>query len=463
MNICPSAQFLLAEHRKDLGWVPALCELLDNSFDADATRVALELFNGPKGRELTVSDDGVGLSDHQVIFAQGRRADHEHGPGSGRYGVGAKLALLFFWGRCEVTSWLDGRRYDTVVTWQDLVDNDTLDIADTVSTHNEGRGTKIRITNVARRFIDPEILQAKLEDAFWPALEIGRQISLAVNGESVSMSNRMDRSGWQDHFTFDGSVRGKQYRAVAGLIVGETNPDPGFTIIKAHRIVTTGFQPALKGRSVPAFQCHVWLDDPDWKLTTTKDDLAEDADRAQLGRELASKCGDLLSKAEKTSRHMCLEGINNDLSCAVNETRRMRQATRNPKTGTVDPVESGRRRHDKPLADPGSKTAKVDGSQVKLSEFNGGASETVRIKVDRDEDGKKLIIAELNTNRDDIRILWNNPERMKSVVLLCIAAYSACHPEQALLSFEVTGRDFYRTWEETLSHWMHRVVGFMMS
>jgi hypothetical protein len=273
----------------------------------------------------------------------------------------------------------------------------------------------------------------------------------------------MDRNGWQDRFIFDGTVRGKNYRAEAGLIVGENNPDPGFTIIKAHRIVTTGFQAALKGRSVPSFQCHVWLDDPGWKLTTTKDDLAEDADRSQLGRELASRCAELLTKAEKTSRHMCLEGINNDLSCAVNEARRMRRSTRNPQNGSVEPVGSGRRRTEKPIDDAGANNAKVEGAQVRLSEFNGGTRETIRIKVDRDDDGKRLILAEVNTNRDDVRILWNNPERLKSVVMLCIAAYSSCHPDQGLLTFDISGKDYYRTWEETLSRWMHRIVGFMMS
>jgi len=393
VNICPSARFLLAEHNKDLGWVPALCELFDNSFDAGATQISLELLSGLKGRELILCDDGVGCADHQLIFAQGRRADHEHGPGSGRYGVGAKLALLFFWGRCQVTSWFEAKQYETIVTWQDLIDKDTLDIPDTICTAGTGQGMRIQISDVARRFLDPEILQARLEDAFWPALEIGRRIFLVVNGESVSMTNRMDRSGWQDQFSFDGIVRRKKYRAVAGLIVGENNPDPGFTIIRAHRIVTTGFQPALKGRSVPAFQCHVWLEDPAWKLTTTKDDLAEDADRSQLGRELASRCGDLLAKAEKTSRHMCLEGINNDLSCAINEARRMRRTSRNPQTGTIDSADSGRRRSDKPLSEPGSKNAKMEGSQVRLSEFNGGTGDTIRVKVGRDDDGKKLIIA----------------------------------------------------------------------
>lgn len=89
VHLPPAPHLLASLANANLPWWKALAELVDNSLDAGATRVVIDITN----RVLTVADDGSGCEDITSVFKLG---DHRRRKTSklGRYGIGAKDAWL---------------------------------------------------------------------------------------------------------------------------------------------------------------------------------------------------------------------------------------------------------------------------------------------------------------------------------------------------------------------------------
>src|ERR1043166_138074 len=97
---------------KSLG--SALAELIDNSFEAKATKVAITIQTGPSEMsdpQLTLSDNGHGMDAHTISHALrfGWSSHFNHRDSFGRYGMGLPNASLSHARRVEVWSSSDGR------------------------------------------------------------------------------------------------------------------------------------------------------------------------------------------------------------------------------------------------------------------------------------------------------------------------------------------------------------------
>eukprot|EP01083_Nonionella_stella_P036713 100180_1 len=78
-------------------WVfGALSELLDNSIDANAKRIMIDIEERTLGHCLTVADDGDGMSPSQLerMLTYGHESTHDDGEMIGRYGVGFKQGAM---------------------------------------------------------------------------------------------------------------------------------------------------------------------------------------------------------------------------------------------------------------------------------------------------------------------------------------------------------------------------------
>ena len=107
----------------------AIAELIANSYDADATKVDVNLIDNDAGKEIQVIDDGVGMdfdeiNDHFLRIGRNRR---EEGSGTspsgkrkvtGRKGLG-KLALFGIGDVIEVVTTKSGskNRVKFVMDW----------------------------------------------------------------------------------------------------------------------------------------------------------------------------------------------------------------------------------------------------------------------------------------------------------------------------------------------------------
>lgn len=109
---------------------PVLAELIANSFDADATVVTVLLNDQGGGKEITVLDDGSGMSfedTNKKFLRIGRNRRKEEGAQiseGGRKVIGKKgLGKLSFFGiahEIEITTEKDGKINEFVLRWEDI-------------------------------------------------------------------------------------------------------------------------------------------------------------------------------------------------------------------------------------------------------------------------------------------------------------------------------------------------------
>ncbi len=95
----PVAHMILSKRMADHRPHDMICELVDNAFDAAATRVWIELGR----RSIAVADDGAGMEDinDAIRFGKGTKAQRRGGV-LGRYGVGMTDALCKLGPRGEI-------------------------------------------------------------------------------------------------------------------------------------------------------------------------------------------------------------------------------------------------------------------------------------------------------------------------------------------------------------------------
>jgi len=95
-EVIPSARRLM-ESLRDIGYdLPAaVADLVDNSIDADAKHVWLDVGHDPNGGWLRIADDGIGMTERQLDEAMRFGSSRSYGATDlGRFGLGLKTASL---------------------------------------------------------------------------------------------------------------------------------------------------------------------------------------------------------------------------------------------------------------------------------------------------------------------------------------------------------------------------------
>jgi hypothetical protein len=196
-NVSSRLALLLGESYKTIEL--ALKELVDNSWDADAKTVWIEVPEGPEvNATIVLTDDGEGMSPEQIDkdylrIARDRRRDR--GPRTksgrlvkGRKGVG-KFAGIVISGHMELITRQRGKKSTVVIDRSDLesgpTDIDKIDVP-VVSVDDDPalQGTTITLKSLFSHinYPSPEALRHAL------APEYGRQdlLKIFVNGEPLT-------------------------------------------------------------------------------------------------------------------------------------------------------------------------------------------------------------------------------------------------------------------------------------
>lgn len=162
---------------RDLSWNIICAELVDNGFDAKARRIELVLAK----RAITVRDDGIGVKDTQALLIYGRHDPHTSTQ-SGRYGVGAKLAL-YRGDQIDITTVRDGFKHAVSLHVPPLRKDASHVEWPAPTPTDDPSGTTICISKIPADFAEIRLrdIRAFLSRTYAPGIQDGRQILIGTD------------------------------------------------------------------------------------------------------------------------------------------------------------------------------------------------------------------------------------------------------------------------------------------
>ncbi len=195
---------------------PVLSELLANAYDADATKVEVQL-NDINEKEIIVTDNGTGMSFNDIdkkflVIGRNRREDGEELTPRGRKVIGKKgLGKLSFFGivrTITVNTVQQGKRNIFTMDWDDLM-NSTRgkylmipQVIDKIVEDGQS-GTQIILTNINRESDFSEKFLANSIARFF-IFDEDFSVTVRRNDEDpVMLSNDMHFSAFGEEFSWN--------------------------------------------------------------------------------------------------------------------------------------------------------------------------------------------------------------------------------------------------------------------
>lgn len=384
IDITPKTHILTSMARQDMPPSLAIVELIDNSLDAKGheNRVDYDVSN----HVITISDDGVGAPDPSAIVTMGEH-DSEGRDTSGRYGIGAKDAIMALGTAVEVVTVRNGLRrtvradFDEILaTGRWVAREDQEEVA--VGTHS---GTAVRICNVNRK-IYPQPIADKLAATFAPALRRGKRI--LVNGIAVEAPAEVDVT---DRVQGGGMFGLKQYRYWAGIKRDGQKVDGGWRFEFKNRVLDS--TPSNRSYGTQDMDTHkfygvITLLEPEdaehderWSVNKHK----TSADELEDLCELIFPCvKELLAQAAEehalTLESDIADEVGRQLTEALSESQ-MKKERRRPGTeenhpGAILPRNTGKRRR------RARSTQEGDGSVTVVDDFSGKRFSIIMVEED---------------------------------------------------------------------------------
>ncbi len=341
IDITPLPHILLSMGAQNLAWWKAIGELVDNSFDAKATRVQIT----SAARTVSVSDDGRGMPDIAVAITMGgHKGQSEHL--LGRYGVGLKDAWRSAGERIEVVTVRNGVRshLDFSVNAIEVHDRNWKLPRPVTSQTGEKSGTKIILHLREGKNRPGSDAWEMLAWVFTPALLTGRQI-VHGTGKTVQPLSPCKFPALSESVCDAFEVCGKQVKIEIGIMA------PGERIYKAPFWVQYGHRNIVHSSiGVGEYDDEhlagtITLGDG-WKLTKNKDDFDDHKD--ELADAIHQRIKPLLLKAAAISQDIESSALTTQIAGYLNsaleaQKREKRNSTRETQ-GTVASTNSGKRR-----------------------------------------------------------------------------------------------------------------------
>ena len=340
LQIEPAFLYSIRE-QSSYSWRKMICELIDNSFDAEASRVDL---HWPGGNVFRIEDDGRGCDDLMRMITLGRR--HEHPTNDvGKYGVGSKMALIWLWGQSRIESATERGSHEITVDWEEVASG-CSEFPERQETGTRDRiGTKIECM-YERKSPALDRIIPDLQRTYTPGLEIGKRIVVWGSGKRPASSLTSVRWPITTEELDDViEVAGRSVRIRMGIVAeGVANPyDHGFSFERSYRVIKETTLGA-NGFSVGRIAARITLG-KEWRLSTHKDDFEEFQD--ELGEAIYDRCGEMMESASNQTTTIEDRQFNAELAGIVIAASRTRREKREPSesvTGTVEPKNTGRRR-----------------------------------------------------------------------------------------------------------------------
>ena len=342
IDITPVPHVLLSTASQNMTWWKALAELIDNSFDAHATRVSIKC----AGRTVVVSDDGRGIPDVAVACTLG--GHRGHGKQSlGRYGVGLKDAWRSAGDRIEITTVRGGVKshLDFSIDSIQIHDGKWKLPRPMTADCSEKPGTRIVLHLRDGKNKPGTDCWEMLSWAFTPALAgSGRQI-VQGNEKTQKPIKQAEFPKLSEAIceTFD--VCGKRVSINIGIMAaGEKIFRGPFWIQYGHRnIVHSSI--GVNEYADEHLAGTIVLGDG-WKLTKNKDDFDDHKD--DLAAAIHERIKPLLVKSQAMSQDIESSAfaaeIAGMLNAAVASSRKEKRTATRETEGTVLPAMTGRKR-----------------------------------------------------------------------------------------------------------------------
>lgn len=353
MDITPDLHVLESRKNDRLGWHDCLAELIDNSFDAGASRAVIEWRDG----KFAIEDDGRGMSDIGVALRLGGHKKQET-TALGMYGIGVKDAWMWMSNDIAIRTTKDGITTTLKVSRDKIQQVDgrwvCADPCTRPATQGE-IGTRIEFGPLyANRKTAQQDTFDRLAITFMPAILAGKQVVRVAKGKRQPLvPYRLPAMQEAIEESFD--VNGRPVSIHIGIAQdGERIEHPGFLICFRHRVIKVS-DIGTKHYNAERMIGRVVLGHG-WALTPHKNDFAEHSD--ELEDAIFRRIESMLARSEEMSDIVESNAIRAELESMVNDcvrdatVKEKRPGIAEPQIGTVSPARTGRKRKNAAVIDP---------------------------------------------------------------------------------------------------------------
>lgn len=340
----PGPEILESMRHRPLGWHAAIGELVDNSFDAGATRVEVDV---SKTSELVVTDDGKGCPNVPLMLSLAKHQASDT-TSLGRYGVGLKDAGCWLWGELNIETVHRGQATLARLNWESLSKSGTWEFPDPIISAAAADfpcGTRLRFSRHKRRNRPSvENLMDALGYTFWPALSDGRQIVVIGPRKKRCVCAPWNPPPLSEIVEDAFEVDGKPVTLRAGIVpADDSNEKEGFNFAFGHRNI---FSCALgaKGHSIARI-CGIVRLGKGWNLSTNKTGLSDDP--TALGEAIWERCERIIRKSEQMATHIFNRELETEVSKSLRgyfSEKKREKRDKGDSHGTVESKNTGRKR-----------------------------------------------------------------------------------------------------------------------
>lgn len=341
-----------------ISWIEALAEAIDNSLDAGASKVKIQI-DTTKGRSrLRITDDGKGCSQPSVMVSPGCRRDHDTTE-LGRNGIGLKDALFTLCGERHtsiirtVVEVGEERHFITYVTdWARAWETGSVKgDAHVLAARAEQVGTTIEAKPLKPDVRAPALEQtvSRIGYLYSPALKSGKSITIEINGKE-RIAGPWEPPPFARSVAREFARDGRRFRVTIGVVApGTQNKREGLTHVQGFRVVEAHPGRGL-GTADTSRICGVVELLDGFILDKNKGALLD----AEAEFVTECLCGDpeimaLVEEAESQSHDLTLEQLRSEATSLLNISlgraeptlKAKRSGVKNPGAGTVEPTGTG--------------------------------------------------------------------------------------------------------------------------
>jgi hypothetical protein len=429
IDITPRVHFLESVRADRGSWPSLLAEAVDNSLDADATEILIQLLTST----VVIADNGCGISkDRESAIVRLGEHGAMSGTKLGRYGMGIKYNATSAGDLLEVDSLsADGQMFLSV-DWAKVIRSGDWLIPQpkwTPALVSRGSGTTIKIGRL--RWDSPkekDVVAARehLAQIFYPAIEHGATIR--VNGSLIRLLREPQMSDIVEHTIR--LLNGKGAHVRGGILLHPEDSLHGVQVSYKHRVI----------RSKSHFGCDSYSGlrkmfarvtlTADWGLTRFKDDL-NDPDQQQLEVAVQEVLQPILEKCHSAQMELRIEEItellNESLPPEIQAARPPRKAR--PKSDKASRKKESQAQHGEtdvePAANGPARTPRNPGDRM-IIVFDGPLCEEHGYGYFAKGRPNRITLA---TDNPDIAALLE--ERDKQLIVRCLRVFALMIYEHA--------------------------------
>lgn len=332
IDITPKTEILESMRKTNVSAANAFSELIDNSFDQNASFIEIKQDVADGGRVISVTDDGHGCENLSCMF---RLAHHNKTLTTqmGMFGIGLKDSAISLGDTMEVESVCNGVRRTASIDWSSL----SCWSIDITAHEAEGAkpGTVIRIGQCRRYFRDNSQYAGSIGFRFAPALMAGKRIT--IFGEDIkpwTFPALSEENSVEDCYVTEGC----SFDAVWGIV--ESNNKKPFILSYKHRIIDDTSEPCREFNA-PNLFCYVTLKGK-WPLLKHKDGIKAGEEQNALHDALYELCKPIMERLHNDGQTMQLIKLSEEISDVIFKRGRGTRKGSSGQSGTVTPKGTGR-------------------------------------------------------------------------------------------------------------------------